>query len=636
MGRADMAGNVADLPDGRNTAALTGRDAGPDAVGPQDAALDPGGLPAMAASLRQASQGQGSRLCLAAAQLASRHLRYDAADPLWPDRDRVAVDTALPRLAQALETLSGTPGLCATPGPAVGAGAGLALAERMLAARFGRSLVDHRAWVLCSGHALATGPVQEAAWLAGAWRLGRLSVLAEAEDDAPAGLAGFAANGWAVRHACADDPVEVAACLSAALRSQKPTLVICGGPIPPDVPEVTLRHGPDLWAACGSRLAGVRRGWLKRLARHASRQDFEAACAGRLPPRWYAPLSEPPAPAQPAAATAHTARAAAVSLHATLPELAILPGDPAWPQPPGQSEPPAAAHAAGSRPRTGHSATSRLVAGHGAGSPLAAGHAAGSRLAAGLGGVLLGAALHGGVVPLAAPPAEDADAVLPALRAAAQAGIRLLQMLVEPAATDLPAAAAAAARRAGLRATPNLFVFRPADATETLECLELAIRRTTGPSVLLLAASPRPALAERPARTRSARGGYVAAEATGQRAVTLVASGPELEATLQARALLARDGIAAAVVSLPCWNLFALQDAAWCAQVLGRAPRIAIEPGGGFGWERWLGPDGLVLPNAAEAQAAAWTSPGDDAQAMADMVADHLCSQTVWTGAPLT
>ncbi len=545
---------------------------------PPDADASPPRVPGqgrlLAASLQRRAGGAAGALCLAASQLAGRHLRFDSADPLWPDRDRLIVDPALAGLAEALSGLARTEDLAPVHGPATGCGVGLALAERLLAARFGRSLVDHRVWVLCPGSTLATGPAQEAASLAGAWRLGRLTVIAGSQEDEP-GIAGFAAAGWAVRRADAADAAAIAAALSAALRSLKPTLILCTG-----TPEPLEAAGDaaGAWDAAGRRLAGARRAWLKRLARHGSRPDFEVAVSGRPHGRWHAPLSEPGpllATGQTRIATAAALMQAASALSACLPELAILPGSAGWAPLPAQTEPPAAARAA-------------------------AGH-----LPSGCGAVLYGAALHGGLLPMATHHTDALDALLPALRNAAGAGVRLVQILVESEQQ-------APGLEAALHAIPNLLVFRPADASEALECLELAFRHSTGPSVLLVSDAPRPLLAERPARARSARGGYVAAAAPGPRAATLVASGPELEAAFEVRLLLIHRGIRTAVISLPCWDLFARQDAAWREDVLGEAPRFAIAPGGGFGWDRWIGRDGLILP------------PSENTARLTDAIARHL------------
>jgi transketolase len=148
---------------------------------------------------------------------------------------------------------------------------------------------------------------------------------------------------------------------------------------------------------------------------------------------------------------------------------------------------------------------------------------------------------------------------------------------------------------ASLRAIPGMHVFRPADAIETAECWELAIRRTDGPSLLALSRQTLPAMRTDATENRSARGGYVLAEADGPRQATLIATGSEVAIAMAARDSLAAEGIKVAVVSLPCWGLFSPQDEAYRAAVLGTAPRFGIEAASGFGWERWLGSDGVFI-----------------------------------------
>jgi transketolase len=148
---------------------------------------------------------------------------------------------------------------------------------------------------------------------------------------------------------------------------------------------------------------------------------------------------------------------------------------------------------------------------------------------------------------------------------------------------------------ASLRAIPNLQVFRPACAVETAECWELALQREDGPSVMIHSALPMRRWREESAENACARGGYVAAGLYDARAATLIASGAELAVALEARTLLAETGILVAVVSLPCWSLFADQNEAYRADVLGDAPRIGVEAGSDFGWGRWLGPQGQFI-----------------------------------------
>jgi transketolase len=150
---------------------------------------------------------------------------------------------------------------------------------------------------------------------------------------------------------------------------------------------------------------------------------------------------------------------------------------------------------------------------------------------------------------------------------------------------------------ASFRAMPNVFVFRPGDAMETAECWELAVKRADGPSLLALSRQNLPALRTEAGENRCARGGYVLAEASGgaPRRATLIATGSELPVAMAARAVLEAEGVPTAVVSLPCWEIFALQDEGYRDQVLGGALRVGIEAAIGFGWDRWLGPQGLFI-----------------------------------------
>ncbi len=291
----------------------------------------------------------------AATALWARFLKYDAADPRWPDRDRFVLSAGHgSMLLYALLHLTGyagmgmaelksfrrwhspaaghpelgeNPGIETTTGPlgqGFGTAVGMAFAERMLAARFGRSLVDHRIWVIASDGDLMEGLSHEAAGLAGHLRLEKLCVLwdnnavsidgdiclATSDDQ----LKRFAAHGWAVKAVDGHDPAQVGAALSAAMRSKKPSLIACRtiiGFSAPTKAGTAATHGAALgeaeaagakaalgwdhppfevpegiaaqWHAAGARGAGPRRAWLKRLARHPMRAEFERVTQGKLP-----------------------------------------------------------------------------------------------------------------------------------------------------------------------------------------------------------------------------------------------------------------------------------------------------------------------------------------------------------------
>ena len=582
--------------------------------------------------------------------LWSRFLKFDAADPRWPDRDRFILSAGhgsmllysllhltgqegmgieeLKRFRQLHSPAAGHPefgehpGIETTTGPlgqGLATAVGFALAERMLAARFGKSLVDHRTWVVAGDGCLMEGISQEAIGLAGHLKLDKLCVLwddnsisidggtdlSTSEDQ----LKRFTAAGWAVKKLDGHDPAQIAAALSWAMRSKKPTLLACktiigfgaptkagtagshGAPLgkdeaaaakaalgweaaPFEVPEAI----GEAWRAAGARGATPRRGWLKRLARHNQRGEFERALSGKLPDSFHeavAELKSGIAETRPKLATRQSSQKALEALVPALPELV-----------------------GGSADLTGSNLT--LVKGMGFVTP---GNYAGRYIhygirEHGMAAAMNGLALHGGVIPYGGTFFVFTDYMRPALRLAALMRQRVIHVLThdsiglgEDGPTHQPVE-----HLASLRAMPNVHMFRPADAMETAECWELAIRRTDGPSLLALSRQGLPTLRSDTAENRCARGGYVLAEATGgPRQATLIATGSEVALAMTARELLAADGIRAAVVSLPCWELFAAQDAGYREEVLGEAPRVGIEAGVSFGWDRWLGPDGVFI-----------------------------------------
>ena len=143
---------------------------------------------------------------------------------------------------------------------------------------------------------------------------------------------------------------------------------------------------------------------------------------------------------------------------------------------------------------------------------------------------------------------------------------------------------------------PNLLVFRPADVVETAECWQLALETTTGPSLLALSRQNLPCLRDGADQNLSARGAYVLADAVGgARDVTLLATGSEVEIAMSARAILADRGVRAAVVSMPCQELFDAQSPEYLRSVLGAVPRVAVEAAAALGWERYVGVDGDII-----------------------------------------
>ncbi len=250
----------------------------------------------------------------------------------------------------------------------------------------------------------------------------------------------------------------------------------------------------------------------------------------------------------------------------------------------------------------------------------------------GMATVANGLALHGGLLAVCVAPAIAADRIRPALRLAALTGRKLVQLFTDDGLSSAVEGAAfqPVEQLAGLRAMPGLFVFRPACPVEVAECLELAFRRTEGPSVVMLSSTP-----VAPSRPRasgaSVRGGFVVAEAPGRRDATLIASGAELTLALNARTLLARERVSVAVVSLPCWELFERQDPIYRASVLGQARRFGIEAAHGFGWERWLGENGHFIGLDGFGASGGY----DELRQHVGLTAEHIVAAVKARGQPL-
>jgi transketolase len=584
-----------------------------------------------------------------ATALWTRFHKFDAADPRWPDRDRFVLSGGhgsmllyallhltghdgmgieeLKRFRQLHSPAAGHPeygehpGIETTTGPlgqGLATAVGMAIAERLLAARFGKSLVDHRTWVTCGDGDLMEGISHEAVSLAGHLRLSKLTVLFDDNSISIDGntnlscsddhLKRFAASGWAVKRVDGHNPVEIAAAIASAMRSTRPTLIACrtiigfsapskagtagahGAPLgaaeaqaakaalgwnhaPFEVPEGLA----EAWKAAGARSMPARRAWLKRLAHHPMRAEFERVMAGRLPDNFHEvaqALRAEIAEKKPKLASRQASQKALEAFVPAIPELI-----------------------GGSADLTGSNLT--LVKGMAGVGP---GNFAGRYMfwgirEHGMAAAMNGMALHGGVIPYSGTFFVFTDYMRPAIRLAALMRLRVIHVLThdsiglgEDGPTHQPVE-----HLASLRAMPGVLMFRPADTMETAEAWELALRRADGPSLIALSRQALPALRSDAGENRTARGGYVLAEAEGPRQVTLIATGSEVTIAMTARDQLAAEGIRAAVVSLPCWELFSQQSEDYRAGVLGGCLRVGIEAGASFGWERWLGADGIFI-----------------------------------------
>ena len=498
---------------------------------------------------------------------------------------------------------------------------GMALSERMLAARFGGDVVDHFTYVIAGDGCLMEGISHEAISLAGHLKLSKLIVLFDDNKisiDGPTDLtvsddqcARFAASGWDTVAMDGHDPDAVAAAIAQARTTDRPSLIACrttigfgaptlagtskthGAPLgdeeiagarkalgwtaaPFEVPEAIL----TAWRDVGSRGAGARSEWLKALASLPSdrKADFERTIAGKLPEGWESAITTVKAVAvkdAPKMATRKASEQVLKELTKVIPEMV-----------------------GGSADLTGSNNTKVEALKPVSDTDYSGGYIYWGVREHGMASAMNGMALHGGFIPFGGTFLVFTDYCRPAIRLAALMGLRVIYVMThdsiglgEDGPTHQPVE-----HLASLRAMPNVLVMRPADLVETAECWGIAIAQSNRPSVLALSRQGLPAVRLTESKDNlCAKGGYVLSEADGPRKATIIATGSEIALALEAQAKLKTDGIAVTVVSMPCCDLFDEQDEAYRTSVLGSAPRVAVEAGVTFGWERYVGDGGAVI-----------------------------------------
>ena len=600
---------------------------------------------------RSKSGHQGMPLGMAdvATVLWTKLLKYDASRPDWPDRDRFVLSAGHgSMLLYSLLHLTGFPGMTIeeiknfrqwgslTPGhPEVGhtpgvetttgplgqglaTAVGMAMAERHLAARFGHDLVDHRTWVIAGDGCLMEGVSHEAISLAGRLKLNRLTVLFDDNDTTIDGratlaetgdqIARFKAAGWAARKIDGHNYGQIAGALRWATKQTRPTMIACKTRINrgagamegdehghgyalfdkeiaaareamgwPYEPFVIPEDIAEAWRTAGKRGARARRKWEGRLKHDRRSADFGRAMAGDMTADAFTALDAhiaKVAAERPAAATRQHSGAALEALVPAIPELM-----------------------AGSADLTGSNNT--IVKGMTAfDAPDYAGRYVHYGVREfGMAAAMNGMALHGGVIPYSGTFLVFSDYSRPAIRLGALMGVRVVHVMThdsigvgEDGPTHQPVE-----HLASLRAMPNLLVFRPADAVETAECWKAALKEHHAPSIMALSRQKTAPLRHE-GGDLSARGAYELTRPQGPAEVTIFAAGTEVAVAMAARGLLEVDGIAARVVSAPCWALFERQSAAYQAEVIGQSPlRVAVEAGVRQGWDRFIGEDGLFV-----------------------------------------
>jgi len=579
--------------------------------------------------------------------LFTQFLRFDPEAPDWPDRDRFVLSNGhgsmllygllhllgyrdmtldeLKRFRQLGSRTAGHPerglatGIEVTTGPlgqGIANSVGMALAERLLAAQFGDEIVDHRTYVFCGDGCLMEGISHEALGLAGHLKLNKLIVFWDDNSitiDGPTSLSvsddqieRFRAHGWSADRIDGEDSDAIAAAIRRAHLSDRPSLIACRTTIAFGAPTkagTAAAHGSPLgaeeikaakerlgwefapfivpddiraqWREAGARGASLRRAWEQRLAGIAAdkRAEFQRRQKGELPAGFDGLIARLCDDFRAKNAKLATRQASGEVLETLVPAVPELLGGSADLTPSNNTR---TKNDKDVRPGD---FTGRYmhygVREHG--------------MAAAMNGI----AAHGGLIPYGGTFLTFTDYARPAIRLSALMEVGVIYVMThdsiglgEDGPTHQPVEHVAA-----LRAIPHLLVFRPADAVETAECWALALKHRHAPSILALTRQGLPLLRTEPGGgdNRSARGAYVLAEAAGERRVTLLATGSEVAIAMAARDLLAKDGIAAAVVSMPCWELFEAQPPDYRAAVLGTAPRVGVEAAVRLGWDRWLG-----------------------------------------------
>jgi transketolase len=584
--------------------------------------------------------------------LFTQFLKFDPADPKWPDRDRFVLSAGhgsmllyallyllgyeamsidqIKRFRQLGSNTPGhpenfeTPGVETTTGPlgqGLGNAVGMAIAERHLAAEFG-DIVDHHTYVLASDGDLMEGISQEAIALAGHLKLNRLIVLFDDNGisiDGPLSLADsvdqvkrFEAAGWNASHIDGHDPQAIAAAIANAKKSDRPSMIACRTTIgfgAPTKAGTAGSHGSPLgadeikgareklgwsyppfeiptdvlnwWRAAGQRSKSAHKAWDERLATLPveKRGEFARRHNGDLPlglgeaiRRFKQELSDAPKEI----ATRIASQNALELLTAVAPEMI-----------------------GGSADLTGSNNTRPKGM-----KVLSASDYSGRFIhygirEHGMAAAMNGMALHRGVIPYSGTFLVFTDYCRPAIRLAALMGERVIHVMThdsiglgEDGPTHQPVEHLAA-----LRAIPNLHVFRPCDTVETMECWQLALENRDGPSVLALTRQNLPQLRKAyEADNRCAAGAYEISAADGKAAVSLFATGSEVAIAVDAQRLLKERGVAARVVSVPCFELLEAADAATRRAVIGDAKvNVAVEAGVRQGWDAIIGSDGVFV-----------------------------------------
>ncbi len=510
-------------------------------------------------------------------------------------------------------------GIDMTTGPlgqGISSAVGMAMAERILAAKYGEDVCNHYTYVIAGDGCLMEGISEEAVSLAGHWKLNKLIVFWDnnnitidghvSDANSTDQIKRFEAVGWNTISIDGQNSQEIEKAIKKAQKSKKPTLIACkttigfgaphkcgtskchGSPLgaeeiaamrqtlgwsaaPFEVPEPIL----NCWRESGKRSVAEYQDWEKRAK--SKGKEFMNAIEGKLPKGWDKELNALKETAIKEQTKVATRKASQMCLEAIVPHIPELVGG-------------SADLAASNLTLTKASKT--ITAQDYSGNNLMYGireHA--------MGAIMNGLALHGGIIPFGGTFFVFSDYMRPSMRLAALMGIRVIYVLThdsigvgEDGPTHQPIE-----HLASYRCMPNMLTFRPCDVVETAEAWQLALEAEHRPSILALTRQGLPLLRKSAQENLTAKGGYIMAGDAQKRQATIIATGSEVSMAMEARAKLAEEGIDVTVVSMPCCELFDAQPEPYRQEVLGNAPRVAVEAAAKYGWERYVGEDGDII-----------------------------------------
>lgn len=579
--------------------------------------------------------------------LFTKFIKINPAQPRWFDRDRFVLSAGhgsmllyslfyllgyedidiedIKNFRQLGSSTAGHPeyghlaGTDITTGPlgqGIASAVGMALAERMLNARYGDKLCNHYTYVINGDGCLMEGISEEAISLAGHLCLNKLIVLWDNNNITIDGtvdkanstdqLKRFQASGWNTIEIDGYCPRQIEKAIKKAQKSKKPTLIACKTTIGYGAPQkcgTSKCHGSPLgaeeiaamrqnlewtskpfeipndilkaWREAGRRNKQSYEEWLKN-AKSAGK-EFDDIINNRLPKGWDKELVALEEKAIVEKTKVATRKASQMCLEKIVPAIPQIVGGSA------------------------DLAASNLTFVEGL-KTVTKDDYRGNNVMYGIrehamGAMMNGMALHGGVIPYGGTFFVFSDYLRPAQRLAALMGIRVIYVLThdsigvgEDGPTHQPIE-----HLASYRAMPNINVFRPCDVVETAECWRLAIENEHTPSILVLSRQNLPLLRTTYKENLTSKGAYVLEGETKKRQATLIATGSEVSLALEAQAALKEEGIEVVVVSMPCAELFDAQPISYQEEVLGKAPRIAIEAASKFGWEKYVGLSGDII-----------------------------------------